>query len=497
MSVLLRIFKQLKRKFFGGKIREHEVKKSEGKGAGTGDRRQALDIVDNRAKDKGYGKRRDPYFVQIGLDFGTSYSKCVCRDIITDKAWIHLPRKTYIQELPFLIPSSLIIENNVISHVEDGNIGYAHGGIYNLKHALSMTARGILEDPVFVPFKNAVHFDRSELPELVTACAVYLLAGILGEIRAEIRSRFRGFGSAQQDYMAVNLALPVQEAEQDEIYDVFRKVLGESWGLADELRSHPPIHLRELVSLRKSIRDYNLEEACFVYPEVSANVQGFVRSRVSSAGIYLFNDTGGGTVDQSVFILSRDGRGDLLTYLCGRVLPLGSAKIEEFAAEISGRNDIVSLEDWRKRKERGENCLELERARSEIFKSLAVETERTLSFAKQKLYVKKQLNEIRIIFGGGGDCQYPYRNAVESPFNGQLFAKSFKPDVIGMPVPKDISLKDSEVRWMKRLSVAYGLSFEKNELVPFMFPSAIPNPRPEQIWRPKKSHISAPTKDLC
>ena len=32
--------------------------------------------------------RKNPYFVQIGFDFGTSYSKCVCRDIMTNKAYL-------------------------------------------------------------------------------------------------------------------------------------------------------------------------------------------------------------------------------------------------------------------------------------------------------------------------------------------------------------------------------------------------------------------------
>jgi len=50
------------------------------------------------------------------------------------------------------------------------------------------------------------------------------------------------------------------------------------------------------------------------------------------------------------------------------------------------------------------------------------------------------------------------------PFSGQLFRKSINPDVFGLPVPHDLNLKSHENRWMRRLSVAYGLSFEKSEL---------------------------------
>ena len=35
---------------------------------------------------------------------------------------------------------------------------------------------------------------------------------------------------------------------------------------------------------------------------------------------------------------------------------------------------------------------------------------RTLALSKKKLFVKEPLNKIRIIFGGGGHCEYPYKS---------------------------------------------------------------------------------------
>jgi len=62
---------------------------------------------------------RQPYVIQIGFDFGTSYSKCVCRDVMTDKAWVHIPDKCAANELPFLIPSVLLLKNGQISAVDN------------------------------------------------------------------------------------------------------------------------------------------------------------------------------------------------------------------------------------------------------------------------------------------------------------------------------------------------------------------------------------------
>ena len=124
-------------------------------------------------------------------------------------------------------------------------------------------------------------------------------------------------------------------------------------------------------------------------------------------------------------------------------------------------------------------------------------TEATLAFAKNKLFVKDQLNDTRVIFGGGGHCEYPYKAAVMSPFSGQLFRQSITPEVVSLPPPRDLEIKDSETRWMRRLSVAYGLSFEKSVLAGFKYPKDVATPKPEEIWQPRKKIPDPPSKDQC
>lgn len=445
--------------------------------------------------------RKDPYFIQIGFDFGTSYSKCICRDMMTNKAWVHLHPGSDGQELPFLIPSGLLLNNRRIAHVEDPKTHYPENGLYHLKHAMVKVALRQGDDPVLRPFWSAVRStDWSLLSEFVEACAVYFLAGALGEVREKVRLRFPGFGKLPEDYMAVNLAVPVGDAEQPEVSELYNRILCEAWSLADHLSGRSPIHLTEMESLLKKSQggqERSAAEACFIYPEVSANVQGFVRSRVSSPGVYLFSDTGGGTVDQSIFIFMREDQGEHLLYLTGRVLPLGSSHIERLAAESCGKMDCQSLEFWRERKERGEADNELREAQGWIAKKLNRGTETTLALAKRKLFVPDQLTRIRVIFGGGGHSEYPYRTAAMCPFSGSLFRECINPDVVGMPVPRDLELKSHENRWMRRLSVAYGLSFEKSELARFTYPKDVSTPTPDEIWQPRKQPFHIVGKDEC
>ena len=444
---------------------------------------------------------RGPYFVQIGFDFGTAYSKCVCRDVITNKAWVYLPTRSECNEYPFLISSAILLRNGKLSHVENPGCDYHADGLYHLKHALEKVALCEWNDPVLDPYRNFPDMSHErQLAKFVQNCAIYFLAGILGDIRNHVRQRFPGFALHKDDYMAVNLAVPVADAERPQVNRLYQRVLYEAWVLADQLHGHPAIDVSEV---ERSVIDVAKEEnpshrnACFIYPEASANVQGFVRSRASSPGVYLFSDTGAGTVDQSVFIFLRGDHGEHLTYLHGSVIPLGSSLIERHAALASGKMDWSGLEAWRQKKESGENHPLLIEAKNRIHEELVCRTQETLARAKRKLIVKDQLNEIRVIFGGGGHCEHPYKTAVLRPFSGGLFRRGISPDVLGMPVPRDLELEAGQTKWMRRLSVAYGLSFERSELSTFTYPIEVDTPKPEEIWRPRRRIQDAPGKEEC
>ncbi len=494
MNGLKDVFRKLREKLFGkGRVEQASAPSVAGGNAATGVRV----IPEGLRSDR----KRDPYFVQIGFDFGTSYCKCVCRDVMIDKAWIYMPAGSDTLEFPFLIPSVLQLNDGKLCHVEHTRTDYHAHGLYHLKQALVKVALQQWNDPALEPYRDGLGtLDVDRMGALVHVCAVYFLAGVLGEVREHVRRQLPGFGTNAQDYMAVNLAVPVAYAEQHEVIDLYQKVLCEAWIIADQLKGHPILDVEKIDALIGEIKEEQVRlarDVAYVYPETSANVQGFVRSRVSSPGIYLFSDTGAGTVDQSVFIFSRKDNSELLAYLHGSVIPLGSALIEHRAAAAVGKTDWEELESWRVRKENGETPAPLAQAKHWICEGLDQATERTLRKARDKLFVAVQLEEIRVIFGGGGHSEYPYKAAVIRPFSGGLFRHGITPETIGMPVPSDLELETGQARWMRRLSVAYGLSYERNELSTFIYPVQLQSPRPEEIWRPHRVVPEAPSMDEC
>ncbi len=454
------------------------------------------DVIDRPA-----ARRRDPYFIQIGFDLGTSFSKCICRDVLKERAWVHLFANPPSDELPFLISSALKFSGRHLTRSTDPGGQYSQHSLPHIKLALERIAREDWSAPLLIPFWRTVgNEDRDELRRFVHTCGVYLVGGALGEARREIRRRFPDFGKHQDDYEAVNLAIPVADAETPIVNDAYRSLLTDAWGISTEIAGHPAVELQELEEFITNGRSQprNHLERCQVYPEVSANVQGFVRSRASKAGLYLFSDTGAGTVDQSVFIFWRTNGTERLTYLHGSVLPLGSSCIEQLAAGRSGEKVTWrELDKWRSKKERGDRCPELDCARNDIERELAYGTLKTLVIAKDKLIRKQQLERAILIFGGGGHSEHPYATGATRPFSSPFFRQSIRPDRVGIPIPKDVNLKTPQQKWMRRLSVAYGLSFDASQLVAFTYPCEVEPPAPEALWRPKRAHINAPGKDEC
>jgi len=450
--------------------------------------------------------QREPYFIQIGFDFGTAFCKCVCRDVLLDKAWVHVPSNNENTEMPFLAPSTVSFKDGSFQKIRNAHGAYEFDALNHVKMALQKIALKDLDDPVLGPYHAAAStVAEKNVKRFVGACSIYLLAGALGNIKREISKRYPG--KIEKDFLAVNMAVPVADANCPEVNRLFSQILRIAWILADDLADHPTIAYRKLVSQillkKEGAEESRIREACFVYPEVSANVQSFIRSRASSPGLYLFSDTGAGTVDQSVFLFGKSNGQDHLTYLHAGVFPLGSSLLERLAAEEDGDISWQKLEYWRQSKEAGELSCPLRTAKSTVYSKLIKGTRQTIALSKMKLFSSRQINDLRVIFGGGGHCENPYYRAVVEQFDGILFhpkeiANRRKKDEsfdLGMPMPKDLQLKTSQKHWMDRLTVAYGLSFEKGQLATFQLPKDVRIPTAEEIWRPMWKPPHAPTKD--
>ncbi len=441
--------------------------------------------------------RREAHFVQVGFDFGTAFSKCVIRDVRTDMAHVFIPSDIADGDLPFLIPSTISFSEGTFG--PDGSVPVNNHGsrLRFLKMALMNVSLGNYDDPSLRDFREHCPKDASRLRILVEAATAFYLARCMGDVCQYVRHRYADFGVHDDDRLFMNLALPVASADEAVVKDAFQRVVAAAWAKKDFVAEQPEAALEEVLGWFEKTGVIN-EKDCgwYLYPEVSANVQGYVRSRTSKPGIYLFADTGAGTVDQAVFVFSRQ-QGEKLTYLSARVLPLGSSFIEVRAAELMPRKFRWELEKLRKAKEEGKQTASLKAARGELRKKLARETLSVLAKAKaDKLTVRKQIEKTELIFGGGGHCEDPYELGVKDAFRANIFSSELNPNAIGLPEPNDLEFPrgSNSAAWLRRLSVAYGLSFPRYELARFALPAGVPDAT--EIWRPKPVSVEYIGKEM-
>jgi hypothetical protein len=132
-------------------------------------------------------------------------------------------------------------------------------------------------------------------------------------------------------------------------------------------------------------------------------------------------------------------------------------------------------------KENGDDDHDINYAKSQILDKLKkIIMKLVASTVKYKLYRKKQIEKVAILFSGGGSSEYPYEWAVRWVFEGSTyFKKKIRLNRYGMPNIHDLTFdwNVDKDQWIKRLYVAYGLSFQDVELDKVKLPNQISNTR--------------------
>jgi hypothetical protein len=436
-------------------------------------------------------ERKTAIFLIVGLDFGTAYTKCMVRDFNYRRA---TPLAFEIDgDETFFIPSELTWSGGHLSHPLDGTTDGGQTLSY-LKMALAAAATGERSDWLDAVMRPIGVTESQEQLGHIRALVIFYLVGVLRVVHALIGEKWKDFGKQKDDAVFYNMAVPVAHARDASMQAAFRECLNTAVALLQR-KAPLPAELPTLVALVEQHLTTDLP-ICDLMPEVTANVQSYVRSRGGRQGLYLFADVGAGTVDFSIFIYFT-ANGDLaLTYPHAAVELLGSSQLEMRTFQRSQvaltrrlrllKEGVSRNGDWKMNL-----TTELNATRAEIRTELTAATECAVSLAKRKLRIW-QFQTMQILFGGGGCSPEPYEEGIKAAFTPRWGLTAVSQP---LPVPNDVDWPTGQgANLFRRFSVAYGLSFLPIDQPIQRFPDEIQEFGPE-VNHPRQPRREAPSKD--
>ncbi|CAK1868497.1 putative ParM/StbA family protein [Vibrio crassostreae] len=367
-------------------------------------------ILKSRASSRTTSSTRSRTQFIIGLDFGTSYTK-VAISGFENKYTVQLLPNTHLLPTRFFIDSvgnCTLEQSDAVDKIE----------VSKLK-LIENKAR------------------TQDLAIMAAYCALVLKSARCWMLSKE-SSRLVNY---EIDWL-LNVGLPTESSQNSRLTTLYRKIIKSAWKFSN---INDGFSLRELESYlsfgdvpdKLSSHEFSgLHEDCLsLFPEFVGQIQSYIRSPQRQNFAHLLIDVGGGTVDVAVFrVVENEGEYSYPIY--GKSVKTIGAEVLNKKRESMG---VKAADKWME----GE------------FKALIGDV---ITNIPSGSYVE----DIHCIFIGGGASLPLYKKALDDFKDKQ---KSYYPlRITGLNQPYEMVDTKLSERDFHRVSVAYGLTFEPDDL---------------------------------
>lgn len=466
--------------------------------------------------------------LNLGIDFGTSFTKVCVRDTDRDRSWI----VSFVKDRPILkeslIPTKLAVcssgrllggmtQSEWLGQTEAIQVSIDFIKMRLAKIELDKEGQGY-------PSDSLQSFQGSDLntPESLENLCIFYLSSVILRAKDWVLQNNADLVKNQEISWSANIGVPVKYCDSYAL-ERFSKVLRLAWLLTE---SHPQSfqELKERTTqLRRDISYENMP--CFAIPEIAAAVYSYTVSRQAEPGVYIFFDIGSGTLEGASFRFWRENQMPKVDFYSGEVNPLGinalakwvASKIPDSEAQVE--DDIVQrsqslLKDIENLSRctanhptQGEHIANKLRVTNEAVERALQENR---SFQEQKLLhlilgqgaiqgqvakvvvnckekapeYFKQSSGLRVFLGGGGKEAEYYRDTIESTHSAlnHQHAGISAYNLRELPFPDNFDMSGIDRRHFHRFAIAYGLSIPKDEGPSLSLPSLFP-------VKPQQPHI--------
>jgi hypothetical protein len=426
---------------------------------------------------------RDPYFLVLGLDYGTSYSKMVIREVDQNRSATVTNRQGHC-----LFPSVFGFREdclyaplcdpcpNAVPFLKMSAPQIAFDG----KEATSEALKALLETPNRLPRIKSI---------LAWQFCIYLVAAL--DFLKE-RSPWSDYDS-QKDILFINLGLPIEYFRREDIQHLFLGALAAARDLAPQcdllISGNARIELAEWEEYAsKSIwptDDPNMQ-TLYLYPEVAAGAQSVMRSATAQDGLYITLDVGSGTLDANSFrkhtaAAHEEDCPNLLSYYAARVSRLGVSYLSNEAGQHIFQEFPHLISDTTK------EATTESRQPDQFFLSVnqemrALQAESLLKQPNRGMAPNRTWDKCRIYGFGGGIHHNQYRQILDASMQTWVDSAT----ITNLPVPSDLKMPENAD--YSRLAIAYGLSFPIENLETIIPPRKLnlPPSTPNKLYLPQK-----------
>lgn len=263
--------------------------------------------------------------LNLGIDFGTKFTKVCVRDTDLDRSWVI----TFTNGSPnldeALLPTKIGIcsDGSLLAGLTESewktqpqtqiDVDFIKMRLANID--LAKEGEGYL-------FDSLPKFHNSDLntPENLENISAYYLSRVILKAKAWVIKNNADLVKGQKISWSINIGVPVKYFDSNAI-NSFRKVLSLACLLSE---SHPEsLTFNQLNDYATLLKNDASDIPCFAIPEIAAAVYSYTISRQAEPGIYIFFDVGSGTIEGASFRFFRENNMPKIEFYTGEVEPIG------------------------------------------------------------------------------------------------------------------------------------------------------------------------------
>ncbi len=427
---------------------------------------------------------QSPIQFNIGVDFGTTFTKVCYRDVGLEISGIVTFGDRLLES--GIIPSYVTIDS-------DGELGVATADplkeSQHIVRYLKMHLAGM-------SISDEISSDILADMDSIKALSAFFLSKIVEQAQNEIKDREKAKIVGRDIIWTGNVGVPVEHYDSSSI-SVFREVFAVAWEWAQS--KSIPSDLNSVIKGYKATADaVDLPKSGMqAVPEIAGAIHSLVERKSAEEGIYIYVDIGGGTLDSVVFRFMRpDGEPKINCY-SGRVAALGVEQLVSAIEAVSSvsreklmnaivssdssaileiktgeLDDILKTEEDKLRRIFAPGITQAKRKDRRDWSREGIQPESWQRYTSGAISNSNMVPLVIFTGGGAANSNWYIKTLNSTHYRHGLENVGIPPFSFEMvPNPSGIRLDNIGVNNFHRFSIAYGLSFPYLEITEFTPPT--------------------------